>query len=131
MMAIMSKRLTKTDIEKRMTIQSKWLKSFPALSGNEHMVDFEVRDECGHVWKFRIYTRKRNNKYRKPVLTKGWREFVCSKELRVDDKVAFYMEKQQADGRVDYRVTVQKAVKVFGAVFTHKPFPDEVSTDIV
>ncbi|TYI98449.1 hypothetical protein E1A91_D01G215200v1 [Gossypium mustelinum] len=131
MATIVSKRLRKTDIQKRMTIPSKSLNCFPALSGNEHMVDFDVRDECGHVWKFRIYTRKSKNKYRKPVLTKGWREFVCRKELSIDDKVAFYMDKKQADGSVEYRVAVQKAVKVFGAVFAHKPFPGEVSNDIV
>ncbi|MBA0607773.1 hypothetical protein Godav_020037 [Gossypium davidsonii] len=128
---IVSKRLSKVDIEKRMAFTSKSLNCFPALSGNEHMVDFDVRDECGHVWKFRIYTRKSNNKYRKPVLTKGWREFVCRKELSIDDKVEFYMDKQEADGSVEYRVTVRKAVKVFGAVFAHKPFSGEVSNDIV
>ncbi|MBA0785408.1 hypothetical protein Gotri_024851, partial [Gossypium trilobum] len=123
MATIVSKRLTKVDIEKRLALPSKSLNCFPALSGNGHTVDFDVRDECGRVWKFQIYTRKSNNKYRKPVLTKGWREFVCTKELSIDDEVTFYMDKQQADGSVEYRVTVQKAVKYLVPFFTYTPFP--------
>ncbi|KAK8486237.1 hypothetical protein V6N13_090244 [Hibiscus sabdariffa] len=120
MAPIVSKRLGKTDVEKRMTLPSKSLKCFPPLSGDKHMVDFAVRDECDRVWKFRIYTRKSNKKYPKPVLTKGWREFVCSKRLRVDDRVEFYMVKEEAN-RVEYRVRVEKAVKIFGVVFGHEP----------
>ncbi|KAK8582731.1 hypothetical protein V6N13_069503 [Hibiscus sabdariffa] len=83
------------------------------------MVDFRARDEDGRVWKFQIYTRKAN-KYRKPILTKGWREFVCSKQLHIGDRVAFYTEKEAA-GSVNYRVKVEKAVKIFGVVFGHEP----------
>ncbi|XWS40383.1 hypothetical protein CRYUN_Cryun18bG0136500 [Craigia yunnanensis] len=86
-MKIASKNLKKTDIEKRLTIPSKSLNYFPPLS-DKHMMDFPVRDESGHVWKFRIYTRKKNNK-----------------ELRIGDRVAFYMDKDQA-GTVRYRIEV-------------------------
>ncbi|XWS55295.1 hypothetical protein CRYUN_Cryun10bG0163000 [Craigia yunnanensis] len=120
---IVLKNLKKTDIEKRLTIPSKSLNCFPPLR-DKHMVDFHAGDESGHVWKFRIYTRKKNKKYQKPVLTKGWRGFVCSKKLSIGDRVAFYMEKEQA-GAVKYRVKVEKAVKIFGAVFAHKPVRDE------
>ncbi|XWS40392.1 hypothetical protein CRYUN_Cryun18bG0137300 [Craigia yunnanensis] len=132
-MKIVSKNLRKTDIEKRLTIPSASLNYFPPLNG-KHMVDFHVRDESDRVWKFRICTRKKN-KYLKPVLTKGWREFVCSKGLRYGDGVAFYMDKEQAGavnkklsigdrvvfyvdkeeaGTVKYHV--EKAVKIFGFV---------------
>ncbi|XWS67490.1 hypothetical protein CRYUN_Cryun04dG0011100 [Craigia yunnanensis] len=119
-MAILSKNLKKTDIEKRLTIPSKSLNSFPPLSDN-HMVDFQVKDETDRVWKFRIYTRKKNNKYLKPVLTKGWREFVCSKELSIGDRVLFYKEKELANA-VKYRVKVEKAVKssYSGAYYFYK-----------
>ncbi|OMO75181.1 hypothetical protein CCACVL1_16278 [Corchorus capsularis] len=114
-MAIVEKSLKQTDISKRFTLPSKSLKYFPRLSGKEHMVDFDVRDDDdGHVRKFRVYTRK-GKKYLKPVITKGWRDFVCSKELQVGDKVAFYLEEEQASP-VKYRVKVQKQVKIFGAV---------------
>ncbi|KAK8522359.1 hypothetical protein V6N13_115331 [Hibiscus sabdariffa] len=117
MAPIVLKRLGKTDIEKRMTLPSKSLKCFPPLIGDKHTVDFQVRDECCRVWKFQIYTRKNNKKYLKPVLTKGWREFVCSKRLRVGDRVAFYMEKEDQADSVMYRVKVEKTVRIFGAVF--------------
>ncbi|KAK8582729.1 hypothetical protein V6N13_069501 [Hibiscus sabdariffa] len=104
------KSLKTTDIpQKRMTLPSNFLNSFPPLSGDKHMADFQVRNECGRVWKFRIYARKRNNKCLKPVLTKGWREFVCSKQLCVGDRVAFYMDKK--GDSVRYRVGVEKEVK--------------------
>ncbi|XVF45880.1 hypothetical protein PTKIN_Ptkin02bG0243000 [Pterospermum kingtungense] len=119
---IVSKSLKKTDIEKRLTVPSKSLDCLPPLGG-KHVADFHVKDESGRVWKFQIYTRKKN-KYLKPVLTKGWREFVCSKELRVGDRIVFYMEKEEEEeeaGAVSYLVRVEKAVKIFGAVFAHKP----------
>ncbi|XVE67446.1 hypothetical protein DITRI_Ditri08aG0161600 [Diplodiscus trichospermus] len=120
MAIIVVKILKQTDVKKRLTIPSKSLDCFPPLKG-KHTVDFHVVDESGRVWKFRIYTRKKNtNPYAKPVLTKGWREFVCSKELEVGDRVAFYIEEQKA-GVFKYRVKVEKAVKIFGAVFAHKP----------
>ncbi|KAE8726027.1 hypothetical protein F3Y22_tig00007895pilonHSYRG00062 [Hibiscus syriacus] len=112
MAPIVLKNLNKTDIEKRMTLPSKSLKSFPPLSGDKHMVDFHVIEECGRVWKFRIHTRKNDRKYRKPVLTKGWLEFVRSKQLCIGDRVGFYMEKKEA-GSVEYRVKVEKRVKIF------------------
>ncbi|KAK8513009.1 hypothetical protein V6N13_090255 [Hibiscus sabdariffa] len=112
--------LNKTDIQKRLTIPSRSLKCFPPLSGDKHMVDFQVRDEDGRVWKFRIYTGKSNKKYPKPVLTKGWREFVCYKHLGTGDKVAFYMDKEDA-GSVNYRVKAERAVKLFGVVYGHEP----------
>ncbi|XVE48596.1 hypothetical protein DITRI_Ditri01bG0014300 [Diplodiscus trichospermus] len=116
-MAILVSTLKKTDVEKRLTIPSKSLKYFPPLR-DKHTVDFPVEDESGRLWKFQLYTRK-NNKYLKPVLTKGWREFVCSKELRVGDKVAFYMGEKN-DGATMYRVKVKKAAKIFGAIVAHK-----------
>lgn len=118
MAKIASKILKQTDIEKRLTIPSKSLSYFPPLGG-KHVVDFHAKDDStGRVWKFQIYTRKKN-KYPKPVLTKGWREFVVSKELHVGDRIAIYMKKEQA-GAVTYFVRVERAVKIFGAVFAHK-----------
>ncbi|XVF68248.1 hypothetical protein PTKIN_Ptkin10aG0190000 [Pterospermum kingtungense] len=104
-MKILSKNLGNTDVEKRLTIPSKSLDCFPSLR-DKHMVEFQARDE--DVWTFAIHCRKRNG-HPKPVLTKGWREFVRSKELRVGDRVTFYMDKEEA-GAVKYRVEVEKAV---------------------
>ncbi|KAA3482172.1 B3 domain-containing transcription factor NGA4-like [Gossypium australe] len=117
-MAIVSKQLKKTDIEKRLTIPSKSLKCFPSLAG-KHVVKFKARDESGRPWEFQIYTRK-GRKYLKPVLTKGWRDFVCSKELTIGDKVEFDKEEKEQGEAVMYRVRVVRAVKIFGYVLDHK-----------
>ncbi|XVE67472.1 hypothetical protein DITRI_Ditri08aG0164200 [Diplodiscus trichospermus] len=118
MAIIFVKNLKWTDVKKQLTIPSRSLNLFPPLNDN-HTVDFHVVDESGRVWSFRIYTRKRN-KYPKPAITKGWRAFVCSKELSVGDKVTFYMEEEQA-GVVTYRVQVEKEVKIFGAIIGYVP----------
>ncbi|XVF68253.1 hypothetical protein PTKIN_Ptkin10aG0190500 [Pterospermum kingtungense] len=115
---IASKTLRKTDIGTRLALPSKSLGFFPPPSGNEHTVDFDVRDESDVVWKFRLWTRNLETMktlYPKPVLTTGWRKFVCSRELRVGDRVVFYRETEQAGG-VNYHVKVEKAVRIFGAV---------------
>ncbi|KAG4160412.1 hypothetical protein ERO13_D02G236400v2 [Gossypium hirsutum] len=114
--AIVSKQLKTTDIEKRLTIPSKSLKYFPPLDGN-HVVQFKARDESGHHWKFQIYTRK-GKRYLKPVLTKGWREFVCTKELTIGDKVEFYMEEKE-QGEAMYSVRVFRAVRIFGRIVAY------------
>ncbi|KAK8486223.1 hypothetical protein V6N13_090256 [Hibiscus sabdariffa] len=124
---IVVKSLKRTNIQqKRLTLPSKFLESLPPLSGDKHMADFQVRDECGRAWKFRIYTRKRNNKCLKPVLTKGWREFVCSKQLCVGDRVAFYMDKK--GDSVRYRVGVEKDVKTC-VVFGSTPAPVRMDSE--
>ncbi|MBA0655210.1 hypothetical protein Goklo_007717 [Gossypium klotzschianum] len=65
--------------------------SFPTATTREHlkveegrqMMDLEVRDKDTKVWTFRLYTRK-NEGHPKPVLSKGWVEFVkCNKKQRV------------------------------------------------
>ncbi|GLT25314.1 hypothetical protein SLA2020_004490 [Shorea laevis] len=114
-MAIFAKCLSKTDVRKRLSVPSKSLKYFP-LSGEHHPVDFKVKDENGRVWTFRCYTRKK--KHLKPVLTKGWREFVCTQKLEIGDKVEFCRDGEEGTG-AGYRIKVQKVVRVFGAAFGH------------
>ncbi|GKV32213.1 hypothetical protein SLEP1_g40830 [Rubroshorea leprosula] len=118
-MAIFSKCLSKTDIGKRLSVPSKSLKYFP-LSSEQHAVDFKVKDENGRVWTFRCYTRRK--KHLKPVLTKGWREFVCTKKLEIGDKVEFCKEDEEGAGNgTRYCVKVKKVVRVFGAALGHVP----------
>ncbi|GLT85805.1 hypothetical protein SLE2022_039810 [Rubroshorea leprosula] len=116
-MTIFSKCLSKTDVGKRLSVPSKSLKYFP-LSGERYAVDFEVKDENDRVWTFRCYTRKK--KHLKPALTKGWREFVCTKQLEIGDKVEFCKEDEERTG-ARYRVKVKKLVRVFGAALGHVP----------
>ncbi|TYG81301.1 hypothetical protein ES288_D02G288300v1 [Gossypium darwinii] len=103
--AIVSKQLRKTDIKKRLTIPSKSLKDFPSLAG-KHKETFKARDDSGRTWKFQIYTRKRN-RYLKPVLTRGWLDFVRAKEVAIGDKVEFYKEEKE-QGANKYRVKTEQ-----------------------
>ncbi|MBA0649595.1 hypothetical protein Goklo_017143, partial [Gossypium klotzschianum] len=102
--AIVSKQLRKTDIKKRLTIPSKSLKYFPSLAG-KHKVTFKARDDSGRSRKFQIYTRK-GKRYLKPVLTRGWLDFVRAKELTIGDKIEFYREEKEQGEGVMYRVRV-------------------------
>ncbi|XVF00585.1 hypothetical protein REPUB_Repub04eG0013100 [Reevesia pubescens] len=106
-MAIFSKILTKTDIEKRLSIPSKHLKSFPCFN-------FQARDESGKVWPLQCTIRK--EKYLKPVISRGWLEFVRSNKVQISDKITFYGE-----SRGQYRIKVKKPVKIFGAVIGYAP----------
>ncbi|MBA0855222.1 hypothetical protein Goshw_010800 [Gossypium schwendimanii] len=114
--AIVSKQLRETDIKKRLTIPSKSPKYFPSLAG-KHVVPFKARDDSGRPWKFQIYTRK-GKRYLKPVLTKGWLDFVGAKELTIGDIVD--MEEKEQGEAVMYRVRVVREVKIFGYVLDHK-----------
>ncbi|KAH1099240.1 hypothetical protein J1N35_016161 [Gossypium stocksii] len=113
-MAIVSKQLKKTDIEKRLTLPREFLRCFPSLAGN-HVGTLKARDESGHHWAFQIYTCKRM-RYSRPVLTRGWRQFVCTKKLTIGDKVEFYKEEEEEGEAVMYRVRVVRAVKILGYV---------------
>ncbi|KAL9348486.1 hypothetical protein Peur_059852 [Populus x canadensis] len=109
-MAIFSKSLTKTDIEKRLSFPTKCLRSLPCF-GRGHAVDFHVMDECGQVWTFRCTIRKKNNP--KPVISKDWSKFVSSKDLAVGDKITFSKLENKV-GCAFYKIEVKKPVKLFG-----------------
>ncbi|GKV53422.1 hypothetical protein SLEP1_g59949 [Rubroshorea leprosula] len=105
---IFSKYLSKTDIGKRLSVPSKSLKHLPAFKEGRHTVDFKVRDENGHAWTFRCSTRTKK-KHLKPVLTKGWREFVCKRRLISGDKVELHRDEEK--DCITYRVRVGRPTK--------------------
>ncbi|KAK6254124.1 hypothetical protein QUC31_015844 [Theobroma cacao] len=113
MAIIFSKILTKTDVEKRLSIPTKHLKSFPCFQGG-HAVNFRAIDESGKVWPLQCSIRK--GKYLKPVVFRGWVEFVRSNKLEVSDKIKFYGEPGG-----EYMIKVKKPVKVFGAIIGYAP----------
>ncbi|GLT25318.1 hypothetical protein SLA2020_004530 [Shorea laevis] len=115
-----SKDLSKTDIGKRLSVPSKSLKHLPRFKEGRHTVDFKVWDENGHAWTFRCSTRTKE-KHLKPVLSKGWREFVCKRRLIGGDKIEFYRDDEKAC--ITYRVRVWRPVGVFGVVLGHAPIP--------
>ncbi|GLT44337.1 hypothetical protein SLA2020_182420 [Shorea laevis] len=118
-MLMFSKCLRKTDIGKRMSFPTKALKCLPGYKEGQHMVEFQVRDEEDRVWTFYCSTR-RKQKHPKPVLSKGWRRFVCLRNLKIGDRVEFYKEEEKAGG-VGYHVRVKRPVIVFGAMMGHAP----------
>ncbi|MBA0872877.1 hypothetical protein Goshw_022504 [Gossypium schwendimanii] len=97
------KRLTKTDIEKRLSVPPKKKRCFLNFHGR-HRVEVKVKDDNGKNWLFGFFMRKNDN-YPKPVLTTGWRQFVQCWKLAVGDTVIvnWMMEK---DGKRNYRIKV-------------------------
>ncbi|XVF01171.1 hypothetical protein REPUB_Repub04eG0065400 [Reevesia pubescens] len=103
---ICSKILKPTDVRVRLSFPTATMREHFRLEGGTQSVDFEVRDKNRKVWTFRLYTRK-NDGHPKPVLTKGWIEFVKQKKLRVGDKVIFLVHENEELGiRVQRKITL-------------------------
>ncbi|KAJ6887918.1 B3 domain-containing transcription factor NGA4-like [Populus alba x Populus x berolinensis] len=118
-MAEFSKLLTKTDIQKRLSLPTKCFKPLPSPKGS-HGRDFPAIDESGFAWTFQCSTRKKGHP--KPVLSKGWLAFVRHKELKVGDRVKFFKEKDQGGPATPfYRVEAEKEIKIFGVIFGYSP----------
>lgn len=98
------KNLTKTDIEKRLSVPSKKKRCFLNFRG-QHKVEFKVTDDNGKDWLFSCSIRSKKAGYPKPVLSKGWIQFVRCWKLAIDDTVIVnrMMEK---DGKGSYRIKV-------------------------
>ncbi|OMO69483.1 hypothetical protein COLO4_29046 [Corchorus olitorius] len=109
---VFSKSLTHTDIAKRLSIPTKSLALLPGLFGGNAM-ELKVKDKNGRSWNFVCSLRKAG--YAKPVLQKGWRDFVVAKGLAVGDKVTIYQQECSEHG-----------IKVFGVVFPCSCYSIEV-----
>ncbi|XVE85185.1 hypothetical protein DITRI_Ditri17bG0071400 [Diplodiscus trichospermus] len=91
------KILKKTDIEKRLSVPTVKKQCFLNFRG-QHKVEFKVRDKNGKVWPFVCSTRKKKG-YPKPVLSKGWLQFVRHWRLAIGDQVIFY--RNQGEYRIE------------------------------
>ncbi|KAF5725858.1 hypothetical protein HS088_TW23G00588 [Tripterygium wilfordii] len=119
MAIIFSKILTKTDVEKRLSLPTKSLKSLPSFEvGRRCNVEFQAMDGNGRLWRFGCIIRKKGHP--KPVLSKGWIAFVAHNKLQIGDQVKFYQEIANP-GASQYKVEVKKAVKLFGVVVCYGP----------
>ncbi|XP_022741902.1 B3 domain-containing transcription factor NGA4-like [Durio zibethinus] len=103
---LFSKRLTGTDIMKRLAIPTESLAFLPRFCGG-HALELLVRDENGKCWTFVCSIRK-TGAYQKPVFQQGWQDFVVAKCLNVGDKVTFYEAEEAEDG-----------IKIFGSILPH------------
>ncbi|KAJ0014801.1 hypothetical protein Pint_21059 [Pistacia integerrima] len=94
---IFSKKLTKTDVENRLSLPTESLSSFPPFGEHQNYLEIMVDDDEGHKWPFRLVVRR--GRYRKPVLSAGWKVFVRTKQVQSGFKLKFYRE--EVTGEVD------------------------------
>ncbi|OMO50116.1 hypothetical protein CCACVL1_30619 [Corchorus capsularis] len=114
MNSLFRKQLSKTDVEKRLAIPTSSLQAFN-LNG-ACSVGFEAEDMLsGRIWQFHCTTRTKGF-YSKPVISKGWVQFVKFKQLRVGDRVAFYKLNQHEHEAqlVPYKIEVERKIELLG-----------------
>ncbi|XVF45885.1 hypothetical protein PTKIN_Ptkin02bG0243600 [Pterospermum kingtungense] len=97
MEVVFSKILTKKDVEKRFSVPSAKKQCF---------LELKVVDEKGKVWAFSCSIRKKKE-YPKPVLSKGWLQFVRCWKLQTDDEVKLHRMQDKA-GKGRYVIGVIK-----------------------
>ncbi|XVE49117.1 hypothetical protein DITRI_Ditri01bG0056500 [Diplodiscus trichospermus] len=108
-MELCSKILTPTDVGVRLSFPTATMRKQFRLEEGTQSLDFQVRDNHRKVWTFRLYTRKKDS-HPKPVLTKGWIDFVKCKDLRVGDKVIFLVH-ESGD---ELEIRVKRSIKLLG-----------------
>ncbi|KAJ0017328.1 hypothetical protein Pint_09623 [Pistacia integerrima] len=55
---IFSKKLTKTDVENRLSVTTKSLSSLPPFGEHQNYLDISLDDDEGHKWPFRLVVRR-------------------------------------------------------------------------
>ncbi|PPE02681.1 hypothetical protein GOBAR_DD00240 [Gossypium barbadense] len=65
----------RTDVRVRLSFPTATTRDHLKVEEGRQMMDLEVRDKDTKMWTFRLYTGK-NEGHPKPVLSKGWVEFV-------------------------------------------------------
>ncbi|XVE67458.1 hypothetical protein DITRI_Ditri08aG0163000 [Diplodiscus trichospermus] len=78
-MKLFSKKLTTTDCLKRLSIPKRVLTSFPEFHGG-HAVELKVKCETMEYWPL-FCTIRRKGRYKRAVVSKGWRKFVIGNNL--------------------------------------------------
>ncbi|KAF5743795.1 hypothetical protein HS088_TW08G00383 [Tripterygium wilfordii] len=110
-MAFFEKTLTSTDVEKRLSIPTRCFAHFKGRIEGTHAVGLKVKDDKGQLMTFCCTTRKKG--YKKPVFTKGWREYVRRKKLRAGDKIVFQPSGDE-DGGVVYKIEAKRRITILG-----------------
>ncbi|XWS40007.1 hypothetical protein CRYUN_Cryun18bG0103300 [Craigia yunnanensis] len=97
MAIVFSKRLTKTDVDVKLSFPMKVLNVFKFPEGKDK-VEFEVTNHStGESWKFRLFRRhKACHIYPKQILSSVWRAFVQEKGLKMNDRFFLFIEKDKA-----------------------------------
>lgn len=116
MKELFTKILKKTDINTRLAVPTQCLKDLPSLSGS-HYTYLRVNDESSKkAWMFRLSRRKKGH-HAKPVLTKGWIEFVKRKELEIGDKITLINEDGRSAGASYTVQAMKKKLRLLGQDF--------------
>ncbi|KAM7251610.1 hypothetical protein ACFE04_023493 [Oxalis oulophora] len=104
MAVVQEQILTSTDVNHRLSFETESLSYFSFAPGI-HYIDFKVVDFTdGCIRTLRLYTRK--DDHPKPVISRGWREYVKSKSLRKGDKVILRVN---CDNRAPFSIQAQRA----------------------
>ncbi|KAK0589904.1 hypothetical protein LWI29_019999 [Acer saccharum] len=104
-MAIFTKTLSSSDIERRLTIPGDCAVEFPPFHRGQHN-EFNVKDdEGGHQWIFRCAPSATNSGI---VINSGWLQFARSKNLEVGDKIHFQKGLDHSTRAHHYRIGVTK-----------------------
>jgi hypothetical protein len=107
---LFTKKLKPTHISHALSIPIHVLEAFPIPDG-AHMMNFEAVDATDNAWRFCLSTRL-TGAYPKPVLLRSsWHRFVEQKGLAPEDRVVFFMERDEANDMI-WRYTVRAQRKV-------------------
>ncbi|KAK9219982.1 hypothetical protein WN943_008629 [Citrus x changshan-huyou] len=119
------KLITASDVGDRLNVSSKRLDDgfFELRDGesSREVVAFDAKGELG-PWRFDLRTRIQG-RYRKPVISGDWLNFVQEKNVQVGDTVVFFKENyyDPAAGRemVRYWIGVKRGeIKLWGKLLT-------------
>ncbi|KAF9690232.1 hypothetical protein SADUNF_Sadunf01G0174100 [Salix dunnii] len=108
-MELLNKQLKPTDIKHRFSVPSRSLQHIDFAG--EFSVDLRVKDSSGELRAIRC--KKRARGYDKPVLSKGWRQYVADYELSVGDRVVLLAEEDRRLGS-HYRIEAKRTIILFG-----------------
>lgn len=111
-MEYFKKELSSTDINKRLAVPTRFFQLIrPRFKGN-HFLDLKVKYK-NQKMVLRCCRRKEGT-HPKPVLTKGWVEFVRREKLKAGDRIVLE-EEDEATAGVEFRIEVQKMpFRLFG-----------------
>ncbi|GKU98926.1 hypothetical protein SLEP1_g11859 [Rubroshorea leprosula] len=112
-MALFSKILTQTDIDKRLAIPTKFMRQhLPEFPGGT--LNLMVEDVRGHDWSFGYSIRREGHP--KPVLQAGWLDFVRDNCLTPGDRITFWQDQNAANGP-RYKIAAERKIKLLGREF--------------
>ncbi|KAG6781961.1 hypothetical protein POTOM_011347 [Populus tomentosa] len=109
---LFTKKLKPTHISHTLSVPTHVLEAFPFPQG-AHTMKFEAVDAIDNVWRFCLSTRL-TGAYPKPVLLRSsWHRFVEQKGLAPEDRVVFFMERDEDNDMVRrYTVRAQRKVMI-------------------